>query len=246
VTTPDRRTPHCYVINLRRRPDRREMMTSSLPSVLPVSFTSDWHGPFDGRRLTTQGLTTSGCELFPWQIDSSNPWWSRPLKYGEIGCALSHLRCWQDIVQTGTSTAIILEDDVVLPPWFLPRLVGEMPAALPHCDLLYLGRVPQAPDRGRVDGFAVPGYSHCTYGYVLTQHAAQHLVAAGLDKALIPVDEFLPAMYINHPRDDVRSCFPPRLRALAFEPALVHQLPKHVAGSDTEDSEFVSERPSVG
>ena len=156
MTTPDRRTPHCYVINLRRRPDRREMMTSSLPSVLPVSFTSDWHGPFDGRRLTTQGFTTSGCELFPWQIDSSNPWWSRPLKYGEIGCALSHIRCWQDIVQTGTPTAIILEDDAVLTPWFLPRLVGEMPAALPHCDLLYLGRVPQAPDRGHVDGFAVP------------------------------------------------------------------------------------------
>ena len=128
------------------------------------------------------------------------------LKYGEIGCALSHLRCWQDIVQTGTPTAIILEDDVVLPPWFLPRLVGDMPAALPHCDLLYLGRVPQAPDRGHIDGFAVPGYSHCTYSYVLTPHAAQHLVSAELDKALIPVDEFLPAIVCEPP---TRRCAVP-------------------------------------
>ena len=107
--------------------------------------------------------------------------------------------------------------------------------------LLYLGQVPQAPDRGHVNGFAVPGYSHCTYGYVLTQHAAQHLVSAGLDKVLIPVDEFLPAMYVNHPRDDVRSRCPPRLRHSRFEPPLVHQLPKNVAGSDTEDSELVSD-----
>ncbi len=238
--------PHCYVVNLPRRSDRRSTIEASLPPELSVSFTSDWLGPFDGQELTLNQLNRDGYGLFPWRIDSPNPWWSRPLKYGEIGCALSHLRCWQEIARSGLQTAIILEDDAVLAPGFLTRLVEGLPSALQHCDLLYLGRVPQEPDRGYRDDFAVPGYSHCTYGYLLTQHAAQQLVSSGLDDALIPVDEFLPAMYLDHPRPDVRCHFPPRLRALAFEPPLVSQLPKHLAGSDTEDNEFVFDRPSAG
>ncbi len=71
--------------------------------------------------------------------------------------------------------------------------------------------------------------------------AARLLLAAGLGGALIPVDEFLPAMYIDHPRADVRTRFPPRLCVLSFDPPLVHQLPKLTAESDTEDTEFIPE-----
>lgn len=75
---------------------------------------------------------------------------------------------------------------------------------------------------------------------MLTQHAARLLLSAGLGDALIPVDEFLPAMYLDHPREDVRARFPARLGALAFDPPIVQQLPKEIAGSDTEDTDFVS------
>lgn len=37
--------------------------------------------------------------------------WFRPLTPGEIGCFLSHLRCWQLIVERGLDCALILEDD---------------------------------------------------------------------------------------------------------------------------------------
>lgn len=238
--------PHCYVVNLPRRSDRRSAIEAALPAGLSVTFTSDWSGPFDGQQLTLNQLTHAGYGLFPWLTDSPNPWWSRPLKYGEIGCTISHLSCWQEIVRKGSQVAVILEDDAVLAPGFLPRLMEGLSTALRHCDLVYLGRVPQEPDRGYLNGFVVPGYSHCTYGYLLTQHAAQQLIHAGLEDALIPVDEFLPAMYLDHPRPDVRCLFPPRLRALAFDPPLVSQLPKHLAGSDTEDSEFVSAPSSSG
>ena len=40
------------------------------------------------------------------------------------------------------------------------------------------------------------------------------------------------------PREDIRALYPKRLRAYAFEPALVSQLPKDQAGSDTEASAF--------
>lgn len=205
-----------------------------------MTFTSDWCGPFDGRDLTLPLIAREGYRLFPWRIDSSNPWWWRPLKYGEIGCTLSHLYCWQDIVRRELPIAAVLEDDVVLTDDFLECLVKGLAAALGRFDLLYLGRFPQAPDRGHNGGFAVPGYSHCTHGYLLTLRAAR-LLTADLGDALIPVDESLPAMYIDHPRADVRTRFPARLRALAFNPPLVHQLPKLSAGSDTEDTEFVPE-----
>lgn len=163
------------------------------------------------------------------------------MKYGEVGCTLSHLYCWQDIVRRAVPIAAVLEDDAVLTDDFPQCLLNGLAEVSGRFDLLYLGRLPQEPDRGSDNGFAVLGYSHCTYGYLLTLHAARLLLAADLGGALIPVDEFLPAMYIDHPRADVRTRFPPRLRALAFDPPLVHQLPKLTAGSDTEDTEFVPE-----
>lgn len=38
----------------------------------------------------------------------------RPLSAGEIGCYLSHRRCWQTLIQSGAEYAVILEDDFTL------------------------------------------------------------------------------------------------------------------------------------
>lgn len=248
----DSRTIRAYVINLRRRPDRRSWITRALPTDLAVTFTSDLVGdpalagngcdPFDGRNLSIAGLEAAGCGLFAWQIDSPNPWWARPLKFGEIGCALAHLACWRHAAAHGDEPyVLVLEDDAVVAPDFPEQLrAGLARLSSPdQVDLVYLGRVPLEPDLGSVDGFVVPGYSHCTYGYLLARDAVPRLLEAELDKAIIPVDEFLPALYLDHPRADVRVRFPRRLRALAFEPPLVTQRAKDDAGSDTEDSPFV-------
>lgn len=234
---------HTYVVNLARRADRRVRMTTELPDELPVSFTSDWHGSFDGRTLTRGMVEDRGYRLFPWRVDSTNPWWSRPLKLGEIGCSLNHLACWHDAAAHGYDPVLILEDDACLVPDFVTRL-GDGLAQLRHerdWDLIYLGRVPQEPDQGCWGQFAVPGYSHCTFGYLLTQHAVHTLLTAGFEQALMPVDEFLPALYTDHPRRDVQHRFPKKLTALAFEPPLVTQLPKDVAGSDTEDTAYIDD-----
>jgi collagen beta-1,O-galactosyltransferase len=178
--------------------------------------------------------------LFPWQIESANPWWSRPLKYGEIGCTLAHLACWRDAARNGTQPwVLVLEDDAVLPPTFLDDLLSGLQRLAEPVDLLYLGRYPLEQDLPVAPGFVSPGYSHCTFAYLLAHRALGVLVAAGLDQAIVPVDEFLPAMYTDHPRDDLRMRFPRQLTALAFDPPLVEQRPKAEAGSDTEDSEFI-------
>ena len=238
ATTADLRT---YVINLPRRADRRERMRQILPSELSATYTSDWNGPFDGSSLRPEDLQRTGYRLFPWQTESDNPWWNRPLKLGEIGCTLSHLACWRDAALRTERYTVVLEDDAVLTPGFLNELLNGLDrlTGWPSSDLVYLGRFPLEADRGDLGGFVSPGYSHCTYGYLLTRRGVRTLLAAGLEQAIIPVDEFLPAMYLAHPRADIRSRFPPKLRALAFDPPLVRQLPKDIAGSDTEDSAFV-------
>lgn len=235
-----------YVINLPRRTDRRAEISRSLPHDLPVIFTSDWDDRFDGRTLSLDDLTNAGYTLFPWPIESTNRWWNRPLKYGEIGCTLAHLACWQHAATAGTEPYIlILEDDAILPPTFLDDLLRVLEYLADHTlfDLLYLGRDPLEPDRHTVAaGIVVPGYSHCSYGYLLTRSGLDVLLGMRLDQAIVPVDEFLPSLYIDHPRHDLRARFPHRLRALACEPSLVHQRPKADAGSDTEDSASVPSR----
>ena len=233
-----------YVINLRRRTDRRARMESALPAALGAVFTSDWDGPFDGNALCRSDLARAGYDLFPWRIESDNPWWSRPLKYGEIGCTLSHLAVWRQAFTASADYAVVLEDDAILPDCFRGKLFSALRSLRGAFDLLYLGRYPLEPDRAFSPGVVVPGYSHCTYGYVVTRQALRVLLAQELDKAIVPIDEFLPSLYIDHPRADLRARFPRQLTALALDPPLVRQRCKEEAGSDTEASAFVEDAPS--
>jgi collagen beta-1,O-galactosyltransferase len=229
-----------YVVNLKRRGDRRARMERVLPGSWDVQFTSDWDGPMDGQTLDPDDLP--GFELYPWQAPSDNPWWSRPLKLGEVGCAISHWKCWQQAAADGADPALILEDDAVLTGLCAARLqlrLQLLAAVDPHWDLLYLGRwALDGDDRPVTDGIVRPGYSYCTYGYLLSASGLRALLDCGFERALIPVDELIPALYMDHPRADIRLLYPKRLRAYALEPPLVTQLPKEEAGSDTEASGF--------
>jgi glycosyl transferase, family 25 len=230
-----------YVVNLKRRPDRRARMERILPAAWDVQFTSDWDGPMDGQAIDPDDLP--GFELYPWQLQSDNPWWSRPLKLGEIGCAVSHWMCWHKAAADGADPALILEDDVVLgqPAARLASRLAQLSAVDPRWDLLYLGRwALDDEDRTVAEGIVHPGFSYCTFGYMLSASGLRAVLGCGFERALIPVDELIPALYMNHPRQDVRALYSPRLRAYALEPPLVTQLPKDEAGSDTEASAFVT------
>ncbi len=233
-----------YVVNLKRRPDRRARMERILPGTWDAQFTSDWDGPMDGQAIDPDDLP--GFGLYRWQLQSDNPWWNRPLKLGEIGCAVSHWMCWRKAAADGADPALILEDDVVVPGQPAARLasrLAQLSAIDPRWDLLYLGRWPlDNEDRPVAEGIVRPGFSYCTFGYMLSASGLRAMLDCGFERALIPVDELIPALYMNHPRPDIRALYPPRLRAYALEPPLVTQLPKNEAGSDTEASAFVTAR----
>src|SRR5690606_13137027 len=112
-----------YVVNLPRRKDRRAWISARLPSAMTVTYTSDLDVVIDGRQLATSDLQALGIKLFDWQIDSDNPWWNRPLKYGEIGCTPAQLACCNHAeTHSAAPYTPILEDDATLPPDFAPRL----------------------------------------------------------------------------------------------------------------------------
>jgi glycosyl transferase, family 25 len=225
-----------YVVNLPRRADRRLRLSSVLPPKLPVIFTSQWPGPFDGRQLNVDLLHAGGYRLFPWRIPSDNAWWNRELRLGEIGCALSHLACWQDAANSNEPFILVLEDDIVLANDFLDVLCSQLTQLAdsgPAFDLLYLGRCSRGADRPARPNLVYPGFSYSSIGYLLSRQGLETLLAARFDQAILPVDEFLPALYCDHPRADVRARYPRQLTALAFDPPLVWILPADQVDSDT-------------
>jgi glycosyl transferase family 25 len=226
-----------FVVNLARRPDRRARMERILPPSWSVEYTTHWPGPRDGAAIEPTDL--GGLGLFDWKIESRNQWWNRPLKLGEIGCAVSHWLCWQRATALHSTRTLVLEDDVTLVPQIEDKLeagLAELTTLDPGWDLVYLGRWALEPDSDIpvTPGIVRPAYSYCTFGYMLSASGLAKVLNVGFERAIIPVDELLPALYMPHPREDVRRRYPPRLNAYAFDPPLVTQLAKEVAGSDTE------------
>ncbi|VEL23543.1 unnamed protein product [Protopolystoma xenopodis] len=78
-----------YMINLIRRPDRRSQMDYALSQVGVKAR----HVPaVDGLELNHARVEALGIRQLPGYAD---PYHKRPLKFGEIGCFLSHYSLWQ-------------------------------------------------------------------------------------------------------------------------------------------------------
>lgn len=235
---PQMPTPSIYVISLPRRTDRHAHIQKQLAGIQFVYS-------FDVRVARELGRVSCSLELFPWKIASQNPWWNRHIKEGEIDCFLSHLECWEDAAECLSEPFhIFLEDDAVLIEGGLSQILekvtrlGNVDA---NWDLLYLGREPLEADRRQLnEDFVVPGYSYCTFAYALSSTGIAKLLRYDLRRAVMPIDEFLPAAYLDHPRQDVARLIRPALRAYATLSDLVSEASKTRFGSDTEDSPEVS------
>jgi hypothetical protein len=72
----------------------------------------------------------------------------------------------------------------------------------------------------------------------LSATGLRSVAAAGLSSDIIPVDEFLLSMYMVHPRADIATLFPSRLRAYALATDIVEPGPA-TEDTDTEQSPFL-------
>ncbi|XP_076860430.1 procollagen galactosyltransferase 2 [Brachyhypopomus gauderio] len=231
-----------FLINLKRRVDRRKRMLNTL-EVLGLQATLV--DAVDGKALNSSQLRALGVDMMP---DYKDPYSGRVLTRGEIGCFLSHHSTWKRMVDRDLQRVLILEDDVRFEPRFKKRLqiiMEDVDKVQLDWDLIYVGRkrmqVAQAEVSVEgVDNLVEADYSYWTLGYVLSLRGARKLLSPHVFSRMLPVDEFLPIMFNKHPNTAYMSHFEPRdLRAFSVEPLLLY--PTHYTGepgyfSDTETS----------
>ncbi|KAM9207749.1 inactive glycosyltransferase 25 family member 3 isoform 1-T1 [Dugong dugon] len=230
-----------FVISLARRPDRRERMLNSLWEMEIAGRVVD---AVDGRTLNSSIIRSLGVDLLPGYQD---PYSGRTLTKGEVGCFLSHYSIWEEVVARSLAQVLVFEDDVRFQSNFkgqLEQLMEEVEAEKLPWDLIYLGRKQVNPEEEAVvEGLphlVVAGYSYWTLAYTLSLAGARKLLASQPLHRMLPVDEFLPIMFDQHPNEKYKAHFWPRdLQAFSVQPLLT--APTHYAGdegwlSDTETS----------
>jgi GR25 family glycosyltransferase involved in LPS biosynthesis len=84
-----------------------------------------------------------------------------PHETGYIGCALSHHKCWQRIIDDNLEMALILEDDAIIGP-------DVFEVTIPPCDLYFIGY-----DNFNWSNFEKICGTHC---YVVTNSGAKKLL----------------------------------------------------------------------
>lgn len=166
-----------YVINLEVAGERLAFMTKQLGEA-GVAF--ERFPAVDGRALSEEELRRVSAPLL------QRLFMGRKLLKGEIGCALSHKRIWEKIVEEGEELACILEDDVTV----LPGLAKQLAFIEEKLDkrenavcVLWAG------ERGgetRLCPYEEPYY---TWGYVVTRRAAEFLLAS-LTPIAVPCDNW--------------------------------------------------------
>ena len=116
--------PHIKIINLERRPDRKQDVELQLKN---YSISPSWINAVDGLQLDP---TSTLKELF-----SGNDFGSRR---GVIGCALSHYQLWKELISDPVHDYyIIMEDDITLCENFKTKLDHVL--LCNQSDILYLG-----------------------------------------------------------------------------------------------------------
>ena len=182
-----------YVINLKHREDRlfnfRNKNFRSLEreyEVFPAVNGKDisWHN------IKQEGLCT--------QRDWIDPFKNQKLNKGELGCFLSHVGVWQQILDSG-EPGIVFEDDAEINHELWDEdgykvLFDEDPTL----DFLYLQHNENREDMAQpVDGndnLVKPFYPYNMTAYIITPRAIQKMITHGVASRIKPIDETLPEM----------------------------------------------------
>lgn len=169
-----------------------------------------------------------------WKINSSNSWWNRDVLPGEIGCAVSHWRIWNDAYSNRHSKILILEEDFTVSREFNREAVTTDE----KWTILYLGHnFVNAPVRTVTPSLVQPGYTYTTHAYMLTYDGCRLLLEQNFLSSIIPLDEFLSATFCDHPRKDLSWIWKDS-KALAAVPAFFGQ-------SSTKETSTTEHQPTL-
>ena len=203
VFIQQRRTNHIFVVSLDRALDRRKWITQQMRDIPHTIFSA-----VDGFNLTSFQQ-----QLMYRYIDSD------ALTPGEIGCFLSHITLWWNIIHHHYDCTLILEDDANVTE-ALPHLVNSF-CRLKSYDLLYLGHCRErlnTPLVQTINGYELRASKRalCTRGYIITYSGARILInLLEHEKQGQPVDNFMRLLFRRN-LGVALSVFPPPVTVAKF------------------------------
>jgi len=222
---------HTWVINLLRRPDKKKLMENEFAKLLAngSDLKPNFFEAVDGKT----DLSRFKFKVANW----FDPNTGKAMTLGEIGCAISHQIIWQTIVSNvelkiypKDCLVLILEDDVVFVDDFEKKLFEYTNNELVDFDMLYLHRKPLDfnNEKQLTPTINIPNKSYWACAYILTLNGAKKLLQVDYLNNLIPVDEFLPAMYgipifgsKEEEKEKEKSMILDKIKCLAVNPSLL-------------------------
>jgi GR25 family glycosyltransferase involved in LPS biosynthesis/glycosyltransferase involved in cell wall biosynthesis len=189
------KTPSTFVVNLKRRTDRKEEMEKTFDA---AGFTEyEFIEAIDGSSLEpTEEIT---------RLFIGNDFGSRK---GVIGCALTHYNLWKKVSADNEHPFYtVFEDDITVSNTFRQRLEKALTDELTDVDVLYLGyhvrnehkhRIHQRQDKAVQTDLNI--FIGGTYGYVITKSGAKKLLdyiaTNGIKHGIDYVMKIVPGMRI--------------------------------------------------
>lgn len=183
-----------FFINLDRSPQRRALITARLEE-LGLEFTR--MSAVDGKTLSKEY-----CDSLQYPIDDPEvrARYTRQLTPAEIGCFLSHRKCWEALLASDENYAAIIEDDLVISDRAKAYLSDEswIPENVDICRLY--GPAKEGKhliDKEKIALFCgdelvvqLKPKPLCTLGYVISRKAAEYALQQS-EKLPCPVDDFM-------------------------------------------------------
>jgi len=123
---------HIYLVTLKRSRDRHKLFEETLRG---LNYQIFWG--IDGRILDLEKLQESG--LYDAELSKKKIPIGIELKRGELGCALSHINIYKEIIEKNYDKVLILEDDVKVDPIPIEVLESSLKELPASWDLFYLG-----------------------------------------------------------------------------------------------------------
>jgi len=172
-----------FVINLKGRKDRLEAF--KLNNLKHISFQRV--EAINGYDIDYKKLTEMGFDTDHNWID---PILNTTISRGEVGCFLSHYALWKKCI-ADNSPYLILEDDAIISDKFSYDELYKL-IRVEGYNFIYLGWKEMGESKPIDDKFVVPDYPYWLLAYVMTPEVARELVNKGIEKNIIPVDEYVP------------------------------------------------------
>lgn len=217
-----------YVVNLDRSKERLARISTRLRS-LGLPFTRI--AAVDGKELTDDKASSYPLRYF------------RPLTKGELGCSLSHYRCWQQIIRDKVDYGVILEDDAYISKNLLDFIDILKQEKAINCDIIklthYFREDPGSFDDSADKRFRIKGLRRKsaiiirkiaqfhliryhppaigTIGQIVTKKAAAHLISHFVPTR--PLDVDMKHLWDMH-NLTILSLYPPTLSISSYPSTL--------------------------